>query len=77
MQSNGNRQSKLDDEINAWRQEMGEFHNETIRIIQESKAMQADFEQTTDKFSQMTEQVKTMKVETQAMIKIIDEDLYA
>lgn len=66
-----------DNEIKAWRKEMDEFHNETLRIIQESKAMQTDLEQTIGIINQMTEQVKSMRGETQAMIKKIDEALDA
>lgn len=63
----------MTDDIKAWRLEAEKSHQETLKIIAEGKAMQAELEQAIVKVDKMTEQVAAMNTDTRTMIKQVHE----
>ena len=63
----------MSDDITAWRIEAEKSHQETLKIIAEGKAMQAEIEQAIVKVDKMTEQVAAMNADTRAMIQQVHE----
>lgn len=59
----------MTDDIKALRLEAELSRQETLQIIAEGKAMQAELEQAIVKVDKMTEQVAAMNADTRAMIK--------
>ncbi len=64
---------KMDKELQALKLEIEQSHQETLKIIAEGKAMQAELEQAIVKVDKMTEQVAAMNTDTRAMTKQVHE----
>lgn len=63
----------MTDDIKAWSLEAEQSHQETLQIIAEGKAMQAELEQAIVKVDKMTEKVAAMNADTRVMIKQVHE----
>lgn len=63
----------MTDDIKAWSLEAEQSHQETLQIIAEGKAMQAELEQAIVKVDKMTEKVAAMNADTRVMIKQVYE----
>lgn len=63
----------MTDDIKALRLEAELSRQETLQIIAEGKAMQAELEQAIVKVDKMTEQVAAMNADTRLMIKQVHE----
>lgn len=63
----------MTDDIKAWSLEAEQSQQETLQIIAEGKAMQAELEQAIVKVDKMTEKVAAMNADTRVMIKQVHE----
>ena len=63
----------MDKELESLKLEIEDSRQETLQIIAEGKAMQAELEQAIVKVDKMTEQVAAMNADTRAMIKQVHE----
>lgn len=63
----------MTDDIKALRLEAELSRQETLQIIAEGKAMQAELEQAIVKVDKMSEQVAAMNADTRVMIKQVHE----